>query len=104
MANMQKMMKEMQKMQSKMAQLQNELAETPVEGTAGGGVVKVTVNGAHQVLSVDINPEVVDPEDVDMLNDLVAAAVNDAMTKAQQLSDEKMGSLTKGMNIPGGLF
>jgi len=104
MANMQKMMKEMQKMQSKMAQLQDELAQTPVEGSAGGGVVTATVNGAHQVLSVNIDPEVVDPEDVEMLNDLVVAAVNDAMDKAQALSDEKMGSLTKGIKMPGGLF
>lgn len=104
MANMQKMMKEMQKMQSKMTQLQAELAETPVEGTAGGGVVKATVNGANQLLSINLDPEVVDPDDIDMLSDLIVAAVNDALNKSQALSDEKMGALTKGLKMPGGLF
>ena len=103
MANMQNMMKQMQKMQRNMAKLQEELAETPVEGTAGGGGVKVTVNGANQVLSIELAEEVVDPDDIEMLQDLIVAAVNDAMGNAQKLSEERMGALTKGMKLPGGM-
>lgn len=103
MANMQNMMKQMQKMQRNMAKIQEELAQTPVEGTAGGGVVKVTVNGANQVLSVELAPEVVDPDDIEMLQDLIVAATNDAINNAQKLSEERMGALTKGMKLPGGM-
>ncbi len=104
MANMQKMMKEMQKMQNQMKKLQEELAETPVTGTSGGGACTVTVNGNNEMLSVKLAPDVVDPDDVEMLEDLIVAATNDAMKNASQLSEEKMGSLTKGMKLPGGLF
>lgn len=103
MANMQNMMKQMQKMQRNMAQLQEELAQTPVEGTAGGGVVKVTVNGANQMLAIELAPEVVDPDDIEMLQDLIVAATNDAVANAQKLSEERMGALTKGMKLPGGM-
>lgn len=103
MANMQSMMKQMQKMQRNMAQLQEELAKTPVEGTAGGGVVKVTVNGANQMLAIELAPEVVDPDDIEMLQDLIVAATNDAVANAQKLSEERMGALTKGMKLPGGM-
>lgn len=103
MANMQNMMKQMQKMQRNMAKLQEELAETPVEGTAGGGVVKVTVNGANQMLAIELAPEVVDPDDIEMLQDLIVAATNDAVANAQKLSEERMGALTKGMKLPGGM-
>lgn len=103
MANMQNMMKQMQKMQRNMAKIQEELAQTPVEGTAGGGVVKVTVNGANQVLSVELAPEVVDPDDIEMLQDLIVAAANDAINNTQKLSEERMGALTKGMKLPGGM-
>ena len=103
MANMQNMMKQMQKMQRNMAKLQDELAETPFEGTSGGGVVKVTVNGANQVLSVALKEEVVDPDDIEMLQDLIVAATNDALTTAAKTSEEKMSSLTKGMKMPGGM-
>ena len=103
MANMQNMMKQMQKMQRNMAKIQEELAQTPVEGTAGGGVVKVTVNGANQVLSVELAPEVVDPDDIEMLQDLIVAAANDAINNAQKLSEERMGALTQGMKLPGGM-
>lgn len=103
MANMQNMMKQMQKMQRNMAKIQEELAQTPVEGTAGGGVVKVTVNGANQVLSVELAPEVVDPDDIEMLQDLIVAAANGAINNAQKLSEERMGALTKGMKLPGGM-
>lgn len=106
MASMQKMMKEMQKMQRDMAKIQDELAQTPVEGTAGGGVVKVTVNGANQVLSVELAADVVDPDDIEMLQDLIVAAANDALANAAKLSDERLGSLTRGMKVPGmgGMF
>lgn len=103
MANMQNMMKQMQKMQRNMAKIQEELAQTPVEGTAGGGVVKVTINGSNQVLSVELAPEVVDPDDIEMLQDLIVAAANDAINNAQKLSEERMGALTKGMKLPGGM-
>ena len=103
MANMQNMMKQMQKMQRNMAKNQEELAQTPVEGTAGGGVVKVTVNGSNQVLAVELAPEVVDPDDIEMLQDLIVAAANDAINNAQKLSEERMGALTKGMKLPGGM-
>lgn len=103
MANMQNMMKQMQKMQRNMAKLQEELAETPVVGAAGGGIVKVTVNGASQMLSIELAEEVVDPEDIEMLQDLIVAATNDAMNNAAKLSEERMGALTKGMKMPGGM-
>lgn len=103
MANMQNMMKQMQKMQRNMAQIQDELAQTPVEGTAGGGVVKVTVNGQSQMLGIELAPEVVDPDDIEMLQDLIVAATNDAISNAQKLSEERMGALTKGMKLPGGM-
>ena len=102
--SMQKMMKEMQKMQKQMKKLQEELAETPVTGTSGGGACSVTVNGNNEVLSVSLEQEVVDPEDIEMLQDLIVAAVNDAIKNASALSEEKMGALTKGMKVPGGLF
>ena len=103
MANMQNMMKQMQKMQRNMAKLQEELAETPVVGTAGGGIVKVTVNGASQMLSIELADEVVDPDDIEMLQDLIVAATNDAMNNAAKLSEVRMGALTKGMKMPGGM-
>lgn len=100
---MQKMMKQMQKMQAEMAKKQEELAQTPVEATAGGGAVKVVVNGANEVLSVEIKPEVLDPEDVEMVQDLVMAAVNEALRKAQELVNDEMGKLTAGIKMPGGM-
>lgn len=102
--SMQKMMKEMQKMQNQMKKLQDELAETPVSGTAGGGACVVTVNGNHEMLSIELSEDVVDPDDIEMLQDLIVAATNEAMRNASALSEEKMGALTKGMKIPGGLF
>lgn len=99
--NMQKMMKQMQKMQKKMADEQEKLKEEKVEGTAGGGMVKVIVSGHKEVVDVQINEEVVDPEDVEMLQDLVLAATNEAMSKADDLTAERLGKHTKGLNIPG---
>lgn len=101
MMNMQKMMKQVQKMQADMARVQESLGEMTVEGSAGGGVVTVTSDGHQQIQSVKISPEVVDPEDTEMLEDLVLAAVNEALRKAQELAAEEMGKVTGGMNIPG---
>lgn len=101
-ANMQKMMKQMQAMQSKMAKLQEELAACPFEATAGGGVVKVTVNGANELIGVEISPEVMDPDDPEMLGDLIMAAANEALRQAQQTTESEMGKLTQGLKMPGG--
>lgn len=98
---MQKMQK---KMQASMSRIQEELEEAVIEGSAGGGAVKVTVNGHQQVQSVKIAPEAVDPEDVETLEDLVLCAVRDALDRARELSMEKMGALTQGLNLPPGLF
>ena len=101
MKGMGKMMKQAQKLQNQMARLQDELADKTVEASAGGGMVKVVANGKQQVLSIDIDKEVVDPEDVEMLQDLVLAAVNDALNRSQEMVSSEMGKLTGGMNIPG---
>ncbi|CAN5670080.1 YbaB/EbfC family nucleoid-associated protein [soil metagenome] len=98
---MQPSMKMMQQMQNKMAKIQEELEDTNVEGTAGGGVVTATANGQRALLSVKIDPSAVDPDDVEMLEDLILAAVQDAMEKASALAEDKMGALTGGMKIPG---
>jgi DNA-binding YbaB/EbfC family protein len=101
MKGMGNMMKQAQKLQSKMMKMQEELADRTVEASAGGGMVKVVANGRQQIVSIAIDPEVLDPEDVDMLQDLVLAAVNDALTKSQEMVSSEMGKLTGGMNIPG---
>ena len=98
--NMQKMMKQMQKMQKDMAKAQEEL-EKRIEGTAGGGMVTVVVTGHKEVVEVNIKEDVVDPEDIEMLQDLVLTATNDALKKAEELTNETMGQFTKGMNLPG---
>ncbi|MGM9955838.1 MAG: YbaB/EbfC family nucleoid-associated protein [Peribacillus sp.] len=99
--NMQNMMKQMQKMQKKMAEAQEELGEKKIEGTAGGGMVTVIVTGHKEIVDVIIKQEVVDPDDIDMLQDLVLAATNDALKKAEELTSQTMGQFTKGMNLPG---
>ncbi len=99
--NMNKMMKQVQKMQQDMVKLQEELGNRTVESTAGGGVVKVVANGKNEIISVEIKPEAVDPEDVEMLQDLILAAVNEALKKAQDMVSQEMGKLTGGMKIPG---
>ncbi|MRX74112.1 YbaB/EbfC family nucleoid-associated protein [Bacillus lacus] len=101
MGNMQKMMKQMQKMQKDMAKAQEELAEKQIEGTAGGGMVVVIANGNKEILEVQIKEEVVDPEDIEMLQDLVLAATNDALKKVDDITNQTMGQFTKGMNMPG---
>lgn len=99
--NMQKMMKQAQKMQAKMAKMQEELGEKTLEATAGGGAVKVVVNGKQEVVDLQIDPEVVDPDDVEMLEDLVLAAVNQGMREMQEMVNDEMGKVTGGMNLPG---
>lgn len=101
MMNMQKMMKQVQKMQAEMVRVQESLKDLTVEATAGGGVVTVEANGQQEIRSVKIDPEVVDPEDVEMLEDLVLAAVNEALRKAQELASQEMAKVTGGLNIPG---
>ena len=101
MKGMGNMMKQAQKLQSKMLRLQEEMGDKTVEATAGGGMVKVVANGRQQILSIQIEKEVVDPEDAEMLQDLVLAAVNDALVKSQEMVSGEMSKLTGGLNIPG---
>ena len=99
------MMKQAQKLQKQMLDIQNEIGEKTIEGTAGGGMVTVTVNGRQEILDIKIDPEVVDPEDIELLEDLVLAAVNNGMEKAKGLMEEEMGKLIPGnlgnLNLPG---
>ena len=95
------MLKQAQQMQARLAAVQEEIAVARTEATAGGGVIKVSVIGGSTVESITIDPEVVDPEDVEMLQDLILAAINEAMDSAQKLASDKMGEITGGMNIPG---
>ena len=95
-------------LQEKMAKMQEELALKKVEATAGGGMVTVVVNGRQEVLSIKIDRQVVDPEDIEMLQDLIVAAINDGLRRAQEMASAEMGKLAGGLNIPGlnlpGLF
>ncbi|MBY0584469.1 YbaB/EbfC family nucleoid-associated protein [Murdochiella massiliensis] len=99
--NMNNMMKKMQRLQRQMEETQQKIDATEIETSAGGGVVKVKMNGKHELLELVIDPEVVDPEDTEMLADLVMVAVNDAIQQATALNESEMGRLTGGMNIPG---
>ena len=101
MNNMQGMMKKVQKMQAEMVKLQEELKTRTIETTAGGGAVTLVVNGKKELESIKIDPAAVDPDDVEMLEDLVLSAVNEAMRKADEETANKMGKVTGGMNIPG---
>ncbi|MFY9198429.1 MAG: YbaB/EbfC family nucleoid-associated protein [Acutalibacteraceae bacterium] len=100
------MMKQVQKMQEEMARVQAEVEEAEYTASAGGGAVEVSVNGSHEVKSIKIKEEVVDPEDIEMLEDLLMASINEAMRKATETMDREMGKITGGMNLPGmpGLF
>lgn len=100
------MMKQVQKMQEDMARAQAEVEVAEYTASAGGGAVEVSVNGSHEVKSIKIKPEVVDPEDVEMLEDLLMASLNEAMRKASEAMEREVGKVTGGMNIPGmpGLF
>ncbi len=95
------MMKQAQQMQQKMGQMQQELETQQVEATSGGGMVTAVVNGRQKLLSLKIDPQVVDADDVEMLQDLISAAVNEAILKSQEMMQAEMSKLTGGMNIPG---
>jgi len=101
---MRKMMQQAQKMQAGLAKVQEELAEARVEGTAGGGIVKAVANGRAEMVSISIDPEAVDPDDVEMLEDLVMAAISDAAEKSRELSQEKMQSLGLPTGGLGGMM
>lgn len=96
-----KLLKQAQKMQSQMMKAQDEFKKQEVEGTAGGGVVSIRLNGSNELISIKIKPEVVDPDDVEMLEDLIVAAYASAQEKIKAISDSTFGALTNGMNIPG---
>ena len=105
MSNMNQMMKQAQALQKKLAQAQDELAAKEVTGSAGGGMITAVVNGAGtEVRSMSINPEAVDPDDVEMLQDMVVAAVNEALRAAKELEAQTMGGLAGGMGLPPGLL
>ena len=99
--NMNDMIKQAQKMQENMAELQTELDAKEYSAVSGGGMVEVSVTGKHRLIKLKINPDAIDPEDSEMLEDMIMVAVNEAMEKADQTSEAEMGKLTGGMNIPG---
>jgi len=101
MGPMSNLVKQAQKMQAQIAKLQEEMAGKTVEATAGGGMVAVTANGRQEIVSIKIEKEVVDPEDVEMLQDLVLAAVNEALKKSQEMVSAEMQKVTGGFNLPG---
>ena len=100
MGNMSQMLKQAQAMQAKMMQAQEELKQARVEGSAGGGMVSATVNGQGELVGVKLTPEVVNPDDIEMLEDLILAAVSDAANKAREMMESRMGALTGGMKLP----
>ena len=99
--NMNGMMKQVQKMQEEMTALQTELEEREYEVSAGGGMVKVKINGKREILHIDIQPDIVDPDDIETLADVVTAAVNEAIKKVDSTSESEMQKITGGLNIPG---
>lgn len=99
--NMNQMLKQAQKMQADMANLQSELEQREYSAVSGGGMVSVTVDGKHTVKLIKINPEIVDPEDTEMLEDLITVAVNEAISNAISTAEKEMGEITGGLNIPG---
>ena len=101
MKGMGNLMKQAQQMQQRMVKLQEEMAQKTVEASVGGGMVTVTVNGKSELLQVKIEPQVVDPDDVEMLEDLIVAGVNEALRKAQEMVAAEMSKLTGGLKIPG---
>jgi nucleoid-associated protein EbfC len=101
--NYQKMMKQVQKMQEDMARAQEELSKEVVEASAGGGMVTVKVTGALELTEIKIDPEAIDPEDVEILQDMIMAAANEALRTAQDMVQKRLGGLTAGLNLPGGL-
>ncbi|MEA1969786.1 MAG: YbaB/EbfC family nucleoid-associated protein [Thermodesulfobacteriota bacterium] len=101
MKNMGGMMKQAQQMQKKMLKMQEELALKTVEASAGGGMVKVIANGSQKIESITMEKEIIDPEDIEMLQDLILAAVNDALNRSQEMVSNEMNKITGGMKIPG---
>lgn len=95
------LLRQAQEMQNKMANLQEELAKQSVEGSSGGGMVRVKANGKQEILSVSLEPGVIDPNEADMLQDLITAAVNDALRNARSLAEREMAAITGGFKIPG---
>ena len=104
MGNMGNMMKQAQKMQKEMMKFQEEIEQRTVEASAGGGAITVVITGKKEIKSIEIKPEVVDPDDVEMLQDLIMAAVNEAIRQADDMAAREMSKLTGGLNLPGGLF
>ena len=102
--NMNNLMKQAQKMQQQMAEMQAELENKTYEVSAGGGAIKITITGKKIIQDITISPEVVDPDDVEMLQDLIMSAVNEAVRQAEEAATSQMGKLTGGLNLPGGLF
>ena len=96
------MMKKIQDMQNEMARIQEEVENSEFSASAGGGAVEVKVRGKHEILAVNIQPEVVDPDDVEILSDMIVAATNEAIRKAIDTMEQKMGSVTSGLNLPAG--
>ena len=99
--NMNNLLKQAQKLQKQMEDLKAELEKKTVEASSGGGAVTVVASGKKQILEINIKPEVVDPDDVEMLQDLILAAANEALNKAEKMMTDEMGKLTGGMNMPG---
>lgn len=99
--NMAQMMKQARKMQEQLAQTEEKLRDMEVSSSAGGGMVKVTATGGMRITSIQIDPEAVDPEDTELLQDMILAAVNDALNSAQDLASQQMSAVTGGLNIPG---
>jgi hypothetical protein len=97
-----RMLKQIQEAQSRMVKLQEELAERQIEATAGGGMVKIVANGRHEILSIHIDPQVIDPKDPEMLEDLILAGVNEVRTRVETMVREEMSRLTGGLSMPGG--
>ena len=95
------MLRQAQELQAKLAKAQQELAEATVEASSGGGAVKVTINGQQKILSVKISPEAINPDDAELLEDLVLTAVSEAIAKSQELAAQRLGKLTGGLKIPG---
>lgn len=100
-ANMQKMMKQMQKMQKDMEKMQAEAAEKTVSASSGGGAVTITVSGNQEIKGININPDAVDLDDIEMLEDMIMAAANEALDKSKEMMTSELSKLTGGMNIPG---
>ena len=99
--NMNQMLKQAQKMQADMAELQADLEQREYTATSGGGMIEVTVDGKHRIKTLIINPDAVDPEDTEMLEDLITVAVNEAVSNAEKTAEDEMGAITGGLNMPG---